>query len=156
MQLTHSFEASWYSGNMIICHFFWQVEPKIQFPHDNIENEQTQASAGHLQEKLLLFHLKTSKSNQELQQLLQSEVPRQAAKWVMQSKSPRNTQHPAQSLKFCRKLAGSHLGGSKSNCGRVGSAAPQCGSGGQAVLLVPCGSAWHGLAQGLPQSRCRN
>lgn len=38
--------------------------------------------------KLLLFHLKTSKSNGELQQLLQGEVPSQAAKWVTQLKSP--------------------------------------------------------------------
>lgn len=56
--------------------------------------------------KLLLFHPKASKSTGELQRLLQGEVLSQAAKWVAQAKSLWSTQHPAQSLKSCRKLAG--------------------------------------------------
>lgn len=60
--------------------------------------------------KLLLFHLKASNALESCSGFLQGEVPSQAAKWVMQAKSLWSTQHPAQSLKSCRKLAGGHWG----------------------------------------------
>lgn len=78
--------------------------------------------------KLLLFHPKASKSTGELQRLLQGEVLSQAAKWVTQAKSLWSTQHPAQSLKSCRKLAGG-LWGTVNQPGTACSRAPQCGWG---------------------------
>jgi len=94
--------------------------------------------------KLLLFHLKTSKSNGELQQLVQGKVPSQAAKWVRQPKSPWSTQHPVQALKSCGNLAGRHLGDSKSNRGEDDR---------HCLRRLRCNAAWaagaarHGLAR---------
>lgn len=88
VQQAHSFEVSCYWEIVIICHLFWQVEPKIVSSGD-IENEQTRKSLSRAAgRKLLLFHLKTSKSHRELQQILQGEVLSQADKWVTQSIPP--------------------------------------------------------------------
>lgn len=72
---------------------------------------------------------------------MQAEVPSQAVKWVTQSKFP--LEHPAPSFKSCGKLAGSHLGDSKSNHSKDDSRCSAMRLG----LPVPCSTAWHGLAR---------